>query len=226
MERAFYTLHLQAFMEETLGEVSDRSEAVVSKFARCVQALLRKAHAKQTCDHHRTLLDRLHTTDTVLSFNYDLVPERALRPVAESRGVNFGPWLYGLDPDAPKGDLPLLLKLHGSSNWRIEEPGQSIRVLTKTWRDLDSAPGYLGQFKRSLPYPPPVLGQAHRRGTLVVVVAAGVQEARQYGCRLSMGIFATCNRHQESISLQTCGHQQSDEAVYRRSFDCDSSEVA
>ncbi len=124
MERVFYTLHLQAFMDEILRGGENRPEAVVSKFARCVQALLRKAHGRLKCDYHQKLLDQLHDTDTVLSFNYDLVPERAVRPIAEGRGIAFGPWLYGLGSGSSKGDLPLLLKLHGSSNWRIGRPSK------------------------------------------------------------------------------------------------------
>src|SRR5260221_687753 len=44
MERAFYTLHLRAYMAEKLaGRVQGPSDnQIVAEFARCVQALLRK----------------------------------------------------------------------------------------------------------------------------------------------------------------------------------------
>jgi hypothetical protein len=95
MERAFYTLHLRAYMlaklEEDEDEVDeDADKDVIRNFARCIQAVLRKAHGKQVCDHHRRLWAPLCATDTILSFNYDLVAERAIRQKAEKQKAGFG----------------------------------------------------------------------------------------------------------------------------------------
>ena len=51
MERAFYTLHLRAYMAEKLGlmEFDDTDEMIVGDFAKSIQALLRAAHGTRTC---------------------------------------------------------------------------------------------------------------------------------------------------------------------------------
>jgi len=51
---------------------------VVKIFTRCLQAVLRDAHRKRECFNHRDLFRKLHSHDVILSFNYDLVAERAL----------------------------------------------------------------------------------------------------------------------------------------------------
>jgi hypothetical protein len=105
MERAFYTLHLRAYLAEKLeadldGVPSD--EMVVEAFARSVQALLREAHGTNVCDRHVKLLRRFGPDDVVISFNYDLVPERALRSLVQNkkRHSAFGSCLYGFE-DSP-----------------------------------------------------------------------------------------------------------------------------
>ena len=143
MERAFYTLQSRAYFLEKLvpHEVPDpKDELVVSSFATCITALLREAHGTNKCKYHEKLFRQISAGGTIISFNYDLVVERALL----SRGVGsnlFGPWLYGLE-GAPAGfDLPTVLKLHGSQNWQIED--ENIEVRTKEWAGL-SSPGYRG----------------------------------------------------------------------------------
>ena len=49
----------------------------------------------------------------------------------------------------PKGarKLPVLLKLHGSSNWQLQYPSSTQKpakflVRTRLWADFDKAPGY------------------------------------------------------------------------------------
>lgn len=147
MERAFYTLHLHAYLNFKLtGKEEHRDEEVIKEFARCVQVLLRKAHGKRTCEFHKRLLAPMQEADTILSFNYDLVPERAIKPIAEGRKVPFSPWIYGLDTNHQRANLPLILKLHGSSNWKLARSGSidTIEVLTTEWEQLDVAPGYRG----------------------------------------------------------------------------------
>jgi hypothetical protein len=157
MERAFYTLHLRAYMAEKLtGHVQQLSDSqVVAEFARCVQALLRKAHGTNKCQNHYQILRRLHKPDTIISFNYDLVPARAIRRIADARSVEFGSHLYGLDDGPPISDLPLILKLHGSSNWRMKQKGgeDCIEVRTQAWGDLDPKPGYRGHLGEGVTFP-------------------------------------------------------------------------
>jgi hypothetical protein len=112
---------------------------------------LRKAHGKEVCGFHHELLAHLYGSDTVISFNYDLVTERALRPIADKRKVAFASGLYGWSKSW-KANLPLVLKLHGSSNWRILEGGK-ISVRTHDWTDLDSKPGYRGHVGKGSEFP-------------------------------------------------------------------------
>lgn len=146
MERAFYTLHLRAYLAEKLGADIDipSDKTVVEAFARSVQALLRKAHGTNVCTKHVRLLEQLGPDDVILTFNYDLVGERALRALVQAgkRHSPFGAWLYGLESTPSGFDLPLILKLHGSSNWKIES--EELIVRTRKWQEFDKSPGYLG----------------------------------------------------------------------------------
>jgi hypothetical protein len=157
MERTFYTLHLRAFLAHRLGvngeAISFTEEEIVGHFARSVQALLRKSHGRQVCSHHVNILDRLRSTDTVVTFNYDLVVERAIRQVAAKGKIRFGQWLYNFERQPDDANLPLVLKLHGSSNWRLQEEEDKFAVLTKKWDDFDEAPGYLGHLGRGTHFP-------------------------------------------------------------------------
>src|SRR5258707_11851359 len=74
MEKSFYTLQLRAHLAEHLAGAPKKDEEVIRDFARCIQALLREAHAMKRCAHHQRILGRLHRQDTVISCNYDLVP--------------------------------------------------------------------------------------------------------------------------------------------------------
>ena len=144
MERTFYTLQLRSYLQDKLTDVRPpfSDERIMAEFARAIQALLRKAHGKQVCAHHGRIFKSLHGTDVIFSFNYDLVAERALRGTAEERGVTFDSWLYGLEPRPVEADVPLLFKLHGSSNWSIS--GANLKARTMNWSDFDRAPGYRG----------------------------------------------------------------------------------
>ncbi|MCI0628918.1 MAG: hypothetical protein L0387_45945 [Acidobacteria bacterium] len=121
MERAFYTLHLRAFLSRKLGinPSKEPEEEVVRSFARCIQALLRKSHLKQVCENHSSVLKRLHSQDVVISFNYDLVAERALRGTAEKRSISFGKWVYGLAARPANTDLPP----NSQASWEFELEG-------------------------------------------------------------------------------------------------------
>ena len=149
-ERAFYTLQLKAYLSKKLelGGSYESDSNVVTDFALCVHALLREAHGKRTkCGYHESILTPLEGSDSVITFNYDLVVERAIRGIAESRSASFGPWLYGFKASSTPRKLPFLLKLHGSSNWRLKASGaedsdKQFQIRTKEWKDFDNAPGY------------------------------------------------------------------------------------
>jgi hypothetical protein len=74
-----------------------------------------------------------------------------LRVAAEERAVRYGSWLYGLDAKPENADMPLLFKLHGSSNWIIS--GGDLKTRTVSWKDFDSAPGYRGYEGRGTEFP-------------------------------------------------------------------------
>jgi hypothetical protein len=154
MERAFYTLQLRAYLNQKLTAMTPKvtDTDVVGAFATCVQSLLRKAHGKHKCADHAWMLEALHKNDTVISFNYDLVAERAIRETAEDRGVIFTPSLYALEDDRTSADIPKILKLHGSSNWRLKDDG-AIEVRMNSWADLDTTPGYRGDRGKGIAFP-------------------------------------------------------------------------
>ena len=144
LERTFYTLHLRSYLGRKLAGADEREEeAVAGNFARAIVALLRKAHGVRICGNHEYLLNGLGRKDAIISFNYDLVVERALRRYAEKRAVNFQPAIYDLKvDDPPVPHFPKILKLHGSVNWDLD--GDRFRIRTAAWEDFENAPGYRG----------------------------------------------------------------------------------
>ncbi len=143
MEKAFYTLHLRALLAEKLDHAPtiDSDDTVVGNFAVSAETLLRAAHGRKICNNHKELLSKLTPQDTIITFNYDLVVERAVRERLERDGKNLGPWFYALNGTSKDPDGPRLIKLHGSSNWQID--GQHrLNVRTKSWQDFDDGPGY------------------------------------------------------------------------------------
>lgn len=156
MERAFYTMHLRVYMAQKLGldPVDDSDEALLADFARSVQALLRVAHGKKVCRHHRAFIKYLAHPDCIISFNYDLVVERALRLKWQNKS-EFGPCIYGFADESGKYKGPLVLKLHGSSNWKVlsEDSEDGFEVRTKSWDDLSLTPGYRGHLGKGTRYP-------------------------------------------------------------------------
>ena len=142
MERSFYTLHLRAYLGAKFGSESyeDTDNRVVEDFAVSVQALLRFAHEMNVCKHHQAIFGPLSRRDAIITFNYDLVPERALRESFQKRGAEFGRWLYGLRRKLGEKYGPIVLKLHGSSNWQL---GRSeLSPIQREWADFDKTYGY------------------------------------------------------------------------------------
>jgi hypothetical protein len=146
MERMFYTWHVHDSLREMLGLVPDSpAKTLEDNFALAVAGLLREAHRKQFCEYHRDLFQRLDRDDAVVTFNYDLVPERALKARLDDAATNtpFGRWLYGFGKrPAEAGDLPTLYKLHGSMNWWPIEQGLDPDVRQRNWADFTKSPGY------------------------------------------------------------------------------------
>lgn len=97
------------------------------------------------CDYHAALAERLHVGDAVMSLNYDCVMDAALR---EHSGFRFDPARggYGIPCDSgaeawrrsgrgkrAAGSI-LLLKLHGSLNWR--GPAVPLRLRSDAYRPV------------------------------------------------------------------------------------------
>jgi hypothetical protein len=140
LERAFYTLHLRALMAAKLKvHVGYSIEDVVLRFVTSIDATLRAAHGTKTCDNHVAMFNALARSDAILTFNYDLVAERALRSSVGQPQDVFDPKIYGFASDGNYGG-PVLLKLHGSSNWILDK--SEFQVRTKTWSAFDDSPNY------------------------------------------------------------------------------------
>jgi SIR2-like protein len=156
MERMFYTLHMRASMSKTLfpKENEDQEDRFLGDFTRATIALLRAAHGQSVCLNHSSVFLGIGSSDAIITFNYDLVCERALRQFWKH--VPFGLWLYGLDETARrKRRGPILYKLHGSVNWKDDKDSEKVILGQETWKDFDKQPGYRGkgpEFPILLPY--------------------------------------------------------------------------
>jgi len=118
MERLFFRMHLrESLREKLLGSPNNQVLALEGIFATAIAALLRAAHKTHSCRYHTKILQPLGGRDAIITFNYDLVAERALKALYCSN-ISFGPWLYGFE-SRPKAArmVPTLFKLHGSMNW-------------------------------------------------------------------------------------------------------------
>jgi hypothetical protein len=99
------------------------------------------------CRYHRKMIERLGSSDAIISFNYDCVVDYNLKMFGDRRwNPNDG---YGLachkvdarhwSPDTPVSDgrSLLLLKMHGSLNWKPYPPtraGVKLRLKKRWWR--------------------------------------------------------------------------------------------
>jgi hypothetical protein len=105
------------------------------------------APVSERWDPYRHWAAQLTEEDTILTFNYDVVAERALQAV----GKPFREILPGNgSTDTPNEPGPLLLKLHGSSSWAwVDETQMSVRrvndpleeMRSQTWEPAIVAPG-------------------------------------------------------------------------------------
>lgn len=144
LEKCFYTLVIRAQTRKVIfGEQDGNSdeEAIRDYFSVVIHALLRAAHKKMACTSHRDFLSILGNDDAVITFNYDLVAERAL--MEPHVGLPpFGRWLYGFEKPPNTGrHIPTIHKLHGSSNWFLKD--NEFQVAQKNWNDFAVQPGYM-----------------------------------------------------------------------------------
>jgi hypothetical protein len=143
MEKLFFRTHLrETLRERLLSSPAGQAHTLEENFARAIAALLRAAHGIHSCKYHQKILNPLRQGDTIITFNYDLVAERALKALHSSK-VPFGGWLYGFGsrPSRAKS-IPTLFKLHGSVNWMTGGGTAAFEVRQKAWHDFDKKPGY------------------------------------------------------------------------------------
>src|SRR5262249_7070071 len=93
-EKAFYSLHLRALMGENLlrkhgAKSLFDSKRLTQQFTQCIDAVLRIAHGKEICKNHARLVNSMRPEDGIISFNYDLVVDRALSRVGLRRQCKF-----------------------------------------------------------------------------------------------------------------------------------------
>jgi SIR2-like domain len=144
MERTFYTLHVRARMSELLfpeQNIEATASRLLGCFTRSIDALLREAHGTESCESHIHLLQRMRSSDAVITFNYDLVTERALRKLVST--PCFGDWIYGFRPrPANAANIPTIYKLHGSVNWTYQDETRTFKARQESWAAFDKEPGY------------------------------------------------------------------------------------
>lgn len=166
MERFFseadYTHRFHEEVKVDRGAKVRRYGRALDDFFEALAALLRLA-TSDDCTFHGRLADRLHADDTVLTFNYDCIVDRALRDHAGNRwdpdkeGYGFSiagggaTWRRHGKGQHPKTSIELL-KMHGSANWRtkattvsLRDPGRASTlkgsIIPPSWfKDLASAP--------------------------------------------------------------------------------------
>jgi hypothetical protein len=147
MEQSFYTLQSKSYLARKLNiKGTFPSDAdIVTAYVNATGALLRAAHGKRSCDYHISLIQGLTNRDTILTFNYDLVAERAMSRIPAIRSKKFGPWIYGFDSarQPSEWNAPWLLKLHGSFSWDYpQETTQRFQLRLDSWDRLQEAPGF------------------------------------------------------------------------------------
>jgi len=131
MERFFsdadYTTRFHSELKVDRGPRIRRYERALGDFYLAAGEILSQTTA-QDCEFHKLIAKRVQVGDTILSFNYDTIMDRALKDSAGNRwnpnsGYAFAPeggvekWRTITPGQPPKGSIELL-KLHGSLNWR------------------------------------------------------------------------------------------------------------
>ena len=156
MEAVFTTWEHTARMVETTGENRDFKRAELDlKRERLKQAIAASLEESlcaggqregTECDYHRTLVDKMKTNDSIISFNYDCLIDETLRRHGSGKwnsrygyGLNLGKGRSNLVGDAdwapstpaPKKKTIGLYKLHGSLHFRVE--GERVKLKTRPY---------------------------------------------------------------------------------------------
>jgi len=117
-----------------LKEVRDAARRLVG--AECAMFVEKGDPDAEQWHAHVHWFSGLPREDTLVTFNYDLVLE-TMRAFLNGRGINT-PWNFVLPGDAPPPGVALVLKLHGSIDWKREAPR---RFTQGDKRFLLTAPG-------------------------------------------------------------------------------------
>jgi hypothetical protein len=156
MEAVFTTLEHTARMVETTGENRDFKRAELDlkreRLKQAIAATLEESlcaggqREGTECDYHRTLVDKMKTNDSIISFNYDCLIDETLRRHGSGKwnsrygyGLNLGKGRSNLVGDAdwapstpaPKKKTIGLYKLHGSLHFRVE--GERVKLKTRPY---------------------------------------------------------------------------------------------
>lgn len=130
---ADYTKRFHAELKVDPGPQVKRYEKTLDDFYEALADLLSETTARR-CQYHELLAGALHADDTVLTYNYDCIMDRALE-IAGGHRWDPAKGSYGFDVTAgaaawcrlEKGRKPAkpiqLLKMHGSVNWIVTEEG-------------------------------------------------------------------------------------------------------
>lgn len=131
MERFFSETVQARDFRDGMGEAVAAHDAALQDFYRATAEILNRSTA-DGCRHHIFLARRLELEDTIISFNYDCLIDRALVKEGRSRWdprKGYGLVVTeGAEAWTPEGWTPegyahsrsiRLLKLHGSMNWEI-----------------------------------------------------------------------------------------------------------
>ncbi len=129
-------------------QLAQFTAAIAATFG-CLEKFV--ANTADPCAHHLALVDRLQTTDTIISFNYDCTIDSALKVGGgkswdAARGYGFeltdgaALWHDHSGKGATAKNSIALLKLHGSLNWDRSKK-DAVRLRDDPYHSERRAPG-------------------------------------------------------------------------------------
>ncbi len=120
-------------------------QAIASVFEESLCDRFVARYDAKTCEYHKTLVASLEKRDTILSFNYDCLIDQHLKQFGSGKwcaryGYGLPPrWRYpGVNywesskPSSGRESI-MLLKLHGSLNWQVDEANRSVQFKTRPY---------------------------------------------------------------------------------------------
>jgi len=122
------------------GRVSGKFSKHLSTLRQLIPRVFAEALGGRDCRWHARLASALRTGDSVLSFNYDTLIDRALRSVGGKRWVPATGYGFAV-ADGADGWAPLpspgpavarpikLLKPHGSLNWHVDPDRHAVSLV-------------------------------------------------------------------------------------------------